>query len=136
MKFGPIHPGPRTDDFDPADALVNFAKANDMAVRGHTLVWHNQLPSWLTHGGFTPAQLSSLLQDHFSEDGTIRSTLWSDSPGIALTGTAYIEQALRWAHDKLGASPTNTPGARAPTRAGTPLSNSIRITSRSPLLLP
>jgi hypothetical protein len=67
MKFGPIHPGPTTDDFDPADALVNFAKANDMALRGHTLVWHNQLPSWLTHGGFTPAQLSSLLQDHFSD---------------------------------------------------------------------
>ena len=36
MKFGPIHPGPTTDDFDPADALVNFAKANNMAVRGHT----------------------------------------------------------------------------------------------------
>ena len=64
MKFGPIHSGPTTYDFDPADALVNFAKANNMAVRGHALVCHNQLPSWLTRGGFTPAQLSSLLQDH------------------------------------------------------------------------
>ena len=36
MKFGPVHPGPTTYDFDPADALVNFAKANNMAVRGHT----------------------------------------------------------------------------------------------------
>jgi hypothetical protein len=38
MKFGPIHPGPTTYDFDPADALVNFAMANNMAARGHTLV--------------------------------------------------------------------------------------------------
>lgn len=64
MRFGPIHPGPTTYNFDPADALANCAKANNIAVRGHTLVWHNQLPSWLTRGGFTPAQLSSLLLDH------------------------------------------------------------------------
>jgi endo-1,4-beta-xylanase len=36
---------------------------------------------------------------NFNEDGTNRSTLWSDSLGIGLMGTAYIEQALRWAHD-------------------------------------
>ena len=120
MKFGPIHPGPATYNFDPADTLVNFAKTNNMAVRGHTLVWHNQLPAWLSGGGYTPSQLFSILQDHirtvvghyagqvyawdvtneaFNDDGTIRSTLWSDSPGIGLAGTAYIEQALRWAHD-------------------------------------
>ena len=120
MKFGPIHPGPTTYNFDPADALVNFAKTNHMAVRGHTLVWHKQLPSWLTHGDFTPAQLSSLLHDHirtvvgryagqvyawdvvneaFNDDGSIRRTLWSDAPGIGLAETAYIEQAFRWARD-------------------------------------
>ena len=120
MKFGPIHPGPTTYSFGSADTLVNFAKTNNMAVRGHTLVWHKQLPSWLIRGGFTPAQLSSILQDHirtvvgryagqvyawdvvneaFNDDGSIRSTLWSDSPGIGLTGTGYIEQALRWVHD-------------------------------------
>ena len=36
------------------------------------------------------------VNEAFNEDDTIRSTLWSDSPGIGLTGTAYIEQALRW----------------------------------------
>lgn len=119
MKFGPIHPGPTTYNFGQPDALVKFASDNKMAVRGHTLVWHNQTPGWLTSGNFTPAQLSSILQDHintvvgryagqvyawdvvneaFNDNGTLRSTIWSDTPGIGLAGTAYIEQAFRWAH--------------------------------------
>ena len=117
-KFGPIQPQQATYNFDPVDALVEFAKAHDMAVRGHTLVWHSQNPAWLTRGDFTPAQLSAVLQDHiktvagryagkiyawdvvneaFNQDGSIRETIWSKSPGIGLEGTAYIEQAFRWA---------------------------------------
>jgi len=120
MKFGPIHPGPMTYSFGTADAIVAFAESNNMAVRGHTLVWYNQLPSWVTTGNYTPDQLSSILQDHintvvgryagqvyawdvvneaFNDDGTLRSYVWSDSPGIGLTGTGYIEQALRWTHE-------------------------------------
>ena len=120
MKFGPIHPGPMTYNFMPADAIVSFAQANGMAIRGHNLVWYNQLPAWLTSGAsYTSAQLSSILQDHintvvghyagriyawdvvneaFNGDGSLRSFLWYDSPGIGLPGTGYIEQALRWAH--------------------------------------
>jgi endo-1,4-beta-xylanase len=119
MKFGPIHPGPTTYNFGPPDALASFARDHRMAVRGHTLVWHNQIPAWLTRGSYTPGQLSAILQDHidtvlghyagqvyawdvvneaFNDDGTLRSTIWSDSPGIGLTGAAYIDQAFQWAH--------------------------------------
>lgn len=119
MKFGPIHPGPTTYNFVPPDSLVTFARAHNMAVRGHTLVWHNQNPGWLTNGNFTPDQLASILHDHINtvmgryagqvyawdvvneafDGGNLRSSLWSDSPGIGLAGTAYIEQAFRWAHE-------------------------------------
>lgn len=120
MKFGPIHPAPDTYNFAPADAIVAFAQAHGMAVRGHTLVWHNQRPAWLTGGTFTPDQLFSILQDHikkvvghyagkvyawdvvneaFESDGTLRKTMWSHAPGIGLEGAGYIEQALKWAHD-------------------------------------
>jgi endo-1,4-beta-xylanase len=33
-------------DFENADDLVNFALANNMKVRGHTLIWHQQMPGW------------------------------------------------------------------------------------------
>lgn len=54
MKFGPIHPlegssptDPAAYNFGPPDQLVAFAQTNNMKVRGHTLVWHQQLPNWL-----------------------------------------------------------------------------------------
>lgn len=120
MKFGIIHPGVSPCDFSGADALV-FAQAHTMVVRGHTLVWHNQVPSWVTSGGYTAPQLSTILQDRittvmghyagkvygwdlvneaFNDDGTMRDTIWYDQPGIGFAGlgTQYIEQSLNWAH--------------------------------------
>lgn len=120
MKFGPIHPSPTEYHFGPADALVAFARQNRMVVRGHTLLWHRQQPAWLTGGGFQPAQLSTILQDHirrvvghyagevyawdvvneaFREDGSLRPTIWFNAPGIGPQGTGYIEQAFRWARE-------------------------------------
>lgn len=32
--------------YNDADQIVDFAVANDMKVRGHTLVWHAQTPDW------------------------------------------------------------------------------------------
>lgn len=125
LKFGLIHPNANTDpnpyDFTGADTLVNFAQSKGMKVRGHTLVWHNQVPAWVTSGGFTPTQLSTILKDHidtvvgryagkifawdvvneaFNDDGTMRSTIWNDAPGIGFAGqgTKTIEQALIWTH--------------------------------------
>jgi len=51
LKFSRTQPSRDRYTFGDADAIVAFAQANGMAVRGHTLVWHVILPRWLTGGG-------------------------------------------------------------------------------------
>jgi endo-1,4-beta-xylanase len=46
MKPDHIQPQEGRFTFTNADTIVDFAVANGMRVRGHTLVWHNQTPSW------------------------------------------------------------------------------------------
>ncbi len=35
-------------NFAPGDQVVYFAQENGMQVKGHTLVWHSQLPAWVS----------------------------------------------------------------------------------------
>ena len=51
MKMETLQPNKGQFDFGSADALVNFAQNNKMAVRGHCLVWHMQQPQWLSSDG-------------------------------------------------------------------------------------
>ena len=32
--------------WEKADAIMDFAKTNNLMVRGHTLIWHKQTPDW------------------------------------------------------------------------------------------
>ncbi len=47
MKWSSIQPTQGNFRFDNPDKIVNFAQANGMKVRGHTLVWHSQCPDWV-----------------------------------------------------------------------------------------
>ncbi len=46
MKMGPIHPQENEYNWKDADAIVNFAQAHHLKVRGHNLCWHQQTPTW------------------------------------------------------------------------------------------
>lgn len=46
MKPDAIQPREGNFTFNRADRIVEFAKENNMALRFHTLVWHNQVPRW------------------------------------------------------------------------------------------
>lgn len=46
MKWSFLRPTPDTFDFTQADWLAKFARSHNMLLRGHTLVWHQQLPDW------------------------------------------------------------------------------------------
>ena len=68
MKWQVVEPTQGTFDWSGADRLVAFAEQHGQLVRGHTLLWHNQLPDWLTsgvaNGTISNAQLKGLLHQH------------------------------------------------------------------------
>ena len=118
MKWEVVEPERGKLDFTEADKLVAFAKAHKQKVRGHTLVWHSQLPAWLTSGvadgTINKKQVRAILKQHiatemghfkgdiwawdvvneaFNDDGTLRDSLW-----LQELGPGYIADAFRWAH--------------------------------------
>jgi endo-1,4-beta-xylanase len=120
MKWGTIRPDRDTFNFKPGDQVVAFAQAHKMKIRGHCLVWSEYNPAWLERGSATPEEMSKLLREHitkvmkhyagqvfawdvvneaFEANGSIETSIWYDRPGIGFKGkgTAYIEQAFRWA---------------------------------------
>lgn len=47
MKWESIQPREGEWTFCQADQLVSFATHHNMKVRGHTLIWHQQMPDWV-----------------------------------------------------------------------------------------
>src|SRR5579871_3000453 len=75
MKWDATEPTEGNFTFTQADAEVAFAQANNMHVRGHTLVWYNQTPAWVfTNASGQPmtgtpdeqALLTQRLQNHIN----------------------------------------------------------------------
>ncbi|GAA0977634.1 endo-1,4-beta-xylanase [Acrocarpospora macrocephala] len=114
LKWYATEPQRGVFDYTLSDQILNFARAHRQFFRGHTLIWHNQLPEWLTSGTWTAGELRAILKNHitqvvrhyrgkipawdvvneaFNEDGTYRETLFYNT-----LGPGYIADALRWAH--------------------------------------
>ena len=114
MKWYATEPQQGVFDFTKGDEIVALARADHQKVRGHTLVWHSQLPGWLTGREWTATELRAVLKKHiqsevrhyrgkiyawdvvneaFNEDGTYRETVF-----YRTLGPGYIADALRWAH--------------------------------------
>ncbi len=62
MKWESIEPEPGVFDFSRADAIVTFARDNGLRVRGHTLVWHSQLPGWMQEPAGADAVRAAITQ--------------------------------------------------------------------------
>jgi len=68
LKAGPLCPEPGVYDFSAADEFVKMGENLGMFIVGHTLVWHNQTPSWFftDHKGEanTPEKQIQQMHDH------------------------------------------------------------------------
>ncbi len=47
LKWNLSRPASGQFDFAPGDAIADFARANGLAMHGHTLVWYAENPDWL-----------------------------------------------------------------------------------------
>ena len=126
MKWDSLQPAEGAFNFTTADALANFAKANKMLIRGHTLVWHNQTPAWVFRDAAgnnlepTPENKALMLQrlenhiravvSHYKDDvyawDVVNEVIDPQRPDgfrrsawFMLTGTDYIDTAFRVAHE-------------------------------------
>src|SRR5260370_7770568 len=64
LKWEVVHPAAWSFDFSQGDKIVDFAIRHNMKIRGHTLVWHQQNPGWLTDGKYTSDELAQMLEKH------------------------------------------------------------------------
>jgi len=67
MKWQALQPEQGVFDFTRADALLQFAEASEMSVRGHNLVWAQEridsTPDWV-EAAKSPDELRGFLSDH------------------------------------------------------------------------
>lgn len=74
MKVDALQPQQGKFNFTSGDQLVEFAERHNMRVRGHTLLWHAQLPSWMGAGSegtenrnnYTRDELLKIMEDHIT----------------------------------------------------------------------
>ncbi|KAF9036209.1 glycoside hydrolase superfamily [Panaeolus papilionaceus] len=66
MKWDATERSRNVFTFGTSDQLVAWAQQRNMIIRGHTCLWHAQLPSWVSNGGFNAATLTQVIQNHVS----------------------------------------------------------------------
>ncbi len=120
MKPGLIHPKENEYYWNDADAIANFAVANKMKMRGHTLVWHQQTSNWIFTDAkgdtVTKAVLLERLKQHITtvvsrykgkiygwdvvneaiDDNNSRD--YRETPWYKICGEDFIIKAFEYAH--------------------------------------
>ncbi len=115
MKWVNVEPSPGQFAFGAGDALVAFAEQNGMRVRGHTLVWHQQLAPWVA--GLSGEALRAAMLRHVTGEVShwrgrisqwdVVNEAFADGPGGGLRrdspftalGPTFLDDAFRAAHE-------------------------------------
>jgi endo-1,4-beta-xylanase len=115
MKWANVEPSSGQFSFRAGDALVAFAEQNGMRVRGHTLIWHQQLAPWVA--GLSGEALHAAMVRHVTgvvshwkgkiSQWDVVNEAFADGPGGGLRqdspftalGPTFIDDAFRAAHE-------------------------------------
>lgn len=112
MKAEEIHPQWGVYHFELADKLVAYAKANNLVVNAHTLIWHSQLPPFVRQlqsadsvRQYFTGHINTLasrydgkvyswdvVNEALNEDGSLRKSIFQQK-----LGDDYIVEAFRLA---------------------------------------
>ncbi len=92
-------------NFAPADVLANFAAANKLALRGHTLLWHQSAPSWFFAGDT-------------SNPATYRATVRQRLRDYIFSVMQHFPDVYAW--DVVNEAASDTPNATNPYRTNSP----------------
>jgi endo-1,4-beta-xylanase len=114
MKWDTTEPSNGSYNFSPGDGIVSFAQNHTMRVRGHNLVWHSQLPGWVSSlplnqvQGAMEAHITTevthykgkiyawdVVNEPFNDDGSYRQDVFYNAFG---GGEQYIADAIKTAH--------------------------------------
>jgi len=115
MKWSLIQPERDRYDWADADELVNFAIAHEIKVRGHVLVWQQQMPDWLKYTDWTREEIVAILKEHITSvvgryrgrvyawdvvnEAAIRTGNLVTPFWVKVLGTDYIDLAFQTAHE-------------------------------------
>jgi endo-1,4-beta-xylanase len=123
FKMGTLRPAPDAFNFEPAERLVTFAKANGKKVRGHTLIWNDYLPAWTK--ALPPRAAEKLLEEHLTavltryrgqvfEWDVVNEPVgpWDRLPGNLRGGPFYAALGERYIDRSFQLAKVLDPGAR------------------------
>jgi endo-1,4-beta-xylanase len=138
MKWDATEPEQGVFTFSGGQQIVSLAQANGQLIRGHNCVWYNQLPSWVSSGSFTAAQLTSIIQNHcgtlvgnwkgqiyawdiinepFNDDGSWRSDVFYNTLGESFISIALEAASAADPNAKLYINDYNIESAGAKSTA-------------------
>lgn len=103
-KMDTIKPTRDTDNYAPFDRIVDYALSHSMTVHGHTLVWNEEIPAWLTSSNLSKDDYKTILNDYITKTMSRycgRVPTW-DVVNEALNGSGGLNTDNFW-YQKIGA---------------------------------
>jgi endo-1,4-beta-xylanase len=98
LKWLELRPTRDQYRFEKADAIIDFARQNGLAVRGHTLAWYGALPAWTNAIG-SRAEAERELVDHIE-------TVVSRYRGAIPSWDVVNEPLAEWPEDESSLRPS------------------------------